>query len=116
MIDKIAVVARLLNILLAVVAGIVAIPGFDVVTALIILGLIAGLGIKDETFLPLLVATVALPVMAGVLGQLPAIGLQLSDIFANFGIAVAASMAMAFALGTFQYAKRDLGGLSGKSD
>lgn len=113
MLDKISVAARLLNILVAVVAGIVVIPNLDVNLVLIVLGLIAGIGMKNEHFTPMLVAVVALPVMAGVLAGIPAVGMQLSAIFGNFGVAVAASVAMAFAIGTIQYAKADGSSLMG---
>ena len=89
MVSKIAGLARLLAVLLAIIAGLIALPGFDVATALIILGAIAGIGVPRENLLNILVAALVLPVLAGVLGGLPAVGAQLGDIFGNFATAVA---------------------------
>lgn len=113
MLDKVSVAARLLNIIVAVVAGVVALPGIDVNLVLIILGLIAGISMKDEHFVPMMVAVVALPVMAAILTGIPSVGAQLGAIFANFSVGVAGSVAMAFALGTIRYAKADGSGLLG---
>ena len=113
MLDKISVAGRLLAIIVAVVAGVVTIPNVDVNLVLIVLGLIAGLSVKNEHFTMFMVAVVALPVIATVLTGIPSIGTQLGAIFSNFGVAVAASMAMAFALGTIQNAKADGSSLMG---
>lgn len=113
MLEKISVAARLLAIIVAVVAGVVVIPNVDVNLVLIVLGLLAGLSVKGEHFVMFMVAVVALPVIGAVLTGIPNIGTQLGAIFGNFGVAVAASMAMAFALATIQNAKADGSSLMG---
>lgn len=113
MLDKLSVAARLLNIIVAVVAGIIVLPGINVVLVLIVLGLISGIAMKTDHFVPMLVAVVALPVMAAVLTNIPNIGTQLGAIFSNFGTGVAASVAMAFAIATVRYAIADGSGLLG---
>ena len=113
MLTKITGVARILAVLLAIIAGIIALPGLDVVTVLIILGLIAGIGVPRENLLNVLLAAIALPLIGTVLGNLPAVGVQLGDIFGNFGTAVAGAAAMAFVINLYHLVMGDVKGLGG---
>jgi len=115
MLSKLTGLARILAVLLAIVAGIVTLPGFDVVTALIILGLIAGLTTSRDQLANILILAIALPLVGAVLGNLPAIGSQLDGIFSNLGAAVAGHAAMGIVLVTFNLVMGDLKGLGGSS-
>ena len=113
MLSKITGFARLLAILLAIVAGIITLPGFDVVTALIVLGLIAGLTTSRDQLTNILIAAIALPLIGSALGNLPAVGAQLDGIFSNLGMAVAGHAAMGFVLAIYNIAVSDAKGLGG---
>lgn len=115
MLGKISGLARLVNILIAVIAGLVHIPGLDVVTILIVLGLIAGLSYGNTSGVTsLLIPAIALPVVASVLDQLPAIGTQLGSITSNLAIGVAGSAASAMAILMVGMVKKDACGLMSK--
>lgn len=113
MLSKISGLARIIAVLLAIVAGIVTLPGLDVVTVLIVLGAIAGLSTKREDLPNLLILVIALPVVAMVLGNLPSVGDQLSGIFANFGVAVAGHAAVGVLIAVYNTVMGDLKGLGG---
>ena len=63
MLNKISGLARTLYILLAVVAGFVAIGMMNVPLALVVLGLIAGISMPKERLILAMVAVVALPLI-----------------------------------------------------
>lgn len=107
MLEKIAVAARTINIIVAVVAGITVIPGVDVNLVLILAGLLGGLSFKVEQVVPRLVTAVALPVVATVLADIPMIGTEVGAIFTNLGIAVAASAAMTITIATIRFLKNE---------
>ena len=119
MLKKLTGLARILAVLLAIVAGVVTIPGLDVTTALIVLGLIAGLTTKREDPVNLMILVIALPIVAMVLGGLPdlgaSLGARLGGIFGNFGTAVAGHAAMGFAIAIYNTVMGDVKGLGGSS-
>ena len=117
MLSKITGLARLVNIVLAIVAGLVVIPGLDgatLTTTLIVIGLVAGLATTRDQMTNLLIAAIALPVIGNVLGNLPQLGGYLADIFTNLGVAVAGHAAMGVALTVYHIATSDLKGLTAK--
>jgi hypothetical protein len=114
MLSKITGLARLVNIVLAVVAGLVVIPGLDVTLALIVIGLVAGLTTTRDQMTNLLIAAITLPVLGGVLANLPTVGGYLNDIFVNFGIAVTGHAAMGVVLTVYHLVVGDLKGLTAK--
>jgi len=73
-----AKIIRLVAVLFAVVAGLVAIPQSAVIIA--VLGLVAGYFVEEERRLPFLVATLTLAMVAGALGSIPFVGAYLTDI------------------------------------
>lgn len=74
-------IVRLVAVLFAVVAGLVAIPQAAVIIA--VLGLVAGWFIEEERRTPFLVATLTLALVHGALGPIPAIGGYLTDILGS---------------------------------
>lgn len=115
MVGKIAGLARALSMLLAIVAGFVAIPNLDLRLVLVILGLIAGLAYSAEMMTVLVLAVLVLPMVGAALGAIPAVGEQLGAVATNLALAAAGSVATMFAIGVFNSIKGDLMGLSAKS-
>jgi len=117
MLAKVAGLARLVAVVLAIVAGLVAIPGLDdatLTTALIVIGLIAGINTTKDQMTGLLIAAITLPAIGNVLGNLPSVGSYLGDIFTNFGMAVAGHAAMGVVLTVYHLVMGDVKGLTGK--
>ena len=114
MLKKVAGLARALAVILAVVAGFVAIPNLDVALALVVLGLVAGLGYCEDTATRLILSVLVLPVVGMALGNIPNIGEQLGAIAGNIGLAAAGAAATLLAVRIFNLVKGDLMGLTGK--
>jgi hypothetical protein len=115
MLKKVTGLARILGILLSIVAALVAIPGFDVLTVLVVFGLIAGITAAREQVPNLLIASFALPAVGAALANLPAVGTQLSDIFNNLGTNVGGAAAMAVVIMLYNIVMGDVKGLGASS-
>ncbi len=74
-------IVRLVAVIVAVVAGLVAIPSSALIIA--VLGLVAGYFIEDSRVVYLLVATVVLNVASGGLDPIPVVGAYLTGIFTS---------------------------------
>lgn len=94
--NKVSGLARALYIVLAIVAGFIAVGGVDVALVLLVLGLIAGITMPRERLVLSLAAIIALPMVGAALAHIPAIGPQLNAVMANLqlGIAGAATTAL----------------------
>lgn len=114
MIGKIAGLARVLGIVLAIVAAFVTIPNLDVALVLVVLGLIAGLAYNEETAMRLFLVILVLPAVAIALNTIPAIGAQLGSVATNVALAAAGAAATVVALRLFNLARGDLTGLTTK--
>jgi hypothetical protein len=121
MIGRISALARIAYTLLAVVAGIavgnfsIGIDGATLTTALIVLGLIAGIAIRDSNqVMYLAIAAIVLPLLAAVLASFPGIGAQLSAIATNLGIAIAGGVVSAVALSLYDNTRKDVATVTGK--
>jgi hypothetical protein len=114
MLDKVAGLARLLAVLLAIIAGVVAVGGLNVGLTLVVLGLIGGLGVKDEGAVRLFVVVLVLPSVGAALGQIPEIGDKLNAIAGNIALGAAGVAATVIALKLFSNSKSDLTGLTAK--
>ena len=75
MLNKIGGLARAIYIVLAIVAGFVAMGGLNVALTLVVLGLISGLSMPRERLVLAMVAVVALPLIGAALSALPGRGL-----------------------------------------
>lgn len=91
--NKIYAAVRVLGLLLAIVAAFVAIPNLNVAAALVILGVIWGLGATEETAPRLLIGALVLPVIVVALANVPEIGAYLGAIATNLGLSVAGAAA-----------------------
>ena len=98
MLKKIGGLARALYVLLAIVAGFVALTMMNVPLVLVVLGLIAGLAMTRENMVLAAVAVVALPMVGAALGNIPAIGAQLTAVCGNLQLGIAGAFATALAI------------------
>ncbi len=73
-----AKIVRLVAVLFAVVAGLVAIPQSAVIIA--VLGLVAGWFVEEDRRINYMLATLTLALVHGALGPIPAIGGYLTDV------------------------------------
>lgn len=113
MLDKVWGLARLLAILLAIVAGFAPNLGFNVALVLVVLGILAGIGAKEENIVQLFLLVLILPIVGGALGTIPQIGTQLNGIATNLQLGVAGAAATVIAIHLFTFAKDYLMGLGG---
>lgn len=87
--NKVYAAARALGILLAVAAAFVAIPNINVAAALVILGIITGIGASTDDAMRTMLAVLVLPVIGVALANVPQVGEQLGAIATNLGMNVA---------------------------
>ena len=98
MLTKIGGLARALAILLAIVAGFMALNMMDVPLVLVVLGLVAGLAMAEDRLLLSTVTLIALPIVGTALTHIPAIGAQLNAVALNIQMALAGSLATVIAI------------------
>lgn len=113
MVKKIGGLARALYILLAIIAGFVALSMMNVPLALVILGLIAGLAMPRERMLLIAALVIALPTVGAALGNIPAIGPQLTAVAANLQLGAAAALASAIAIMLYELVMEGVTGIIG---
>jgi hypothetical protein len=110
MLMKIGGLARALAIVLAIVAGFIALNMMNVPLALIVLGLIAGLALPDDRMVLTAVTIIALPIVGTALTHIPAVGAQLNGVALNLQMAMAGALATAIAIRLYHLA---MGGVMG---
>lgn len=113
MLNKIGGLARALYILLAIVAGFVALGGFNVALILVVLGLIAGVSMPRERMVLALAAVIALPIIGTALGNIPSIGAQLGAVMGNLQLGIAGAAATALAIMLYELVMDGVMGLTG---
>ena len=113
MLKKIGGLARSLYILLAIVAGFVALGMMDVALVLVVLGLIAGLAMPRERMVLAGVFVLALPIVGAALGHLPAIGAQLTAVAGNLQLGAASALATAMAIFLYELVMEGVMGIAG---
>lgn len=109
---KISGLARALGILLAIVAGFVAIPGLNIALVLVALGLISGISMPEERFITVALYVLVLPIIGAALGNVPMIGAQLGAVAVGLALVAAGSLASAIAVRLFALVRDDLVGLT----
>ena len=102
MLNKIGGLARALYVIIAIVAGFVAISMMNVPLVLVVLGLIAGLAMMPDKMVLAGVTVVALPMVGAALANLPAVGAQLAAVCGNLQLGVAGAFATALAIFLYQ--------------
>ena len=113
MLNKIGGLARAIYIVLAIVAGFVAMGGLNVALTLVVLGLISGLSMPRERLVLAMVAVVALPLIGAALSALPAVGAQLNVVMGNLQIGVAGAAASATTMMLYELVMEGVMGLMG---
>jgi len=98
MLMKIGGLARAIAIILAIVAGFVAITMMNIPLVLLALGLLAGLAMPEDRVIVTLLTLIALPIVGAALAHIPAIGAQLNAVALNLQIAMAGAVATMIAL------------------
>lgn len=114
MLNKVSSLARALSIVLAVVAGFVALGELNTALVLVVLGLISGASMASDKMTGMGVSVLALPVVGTALANIPTVGAQLSAVAGNLATGAAGALAAAIALYLFNTVKGDLAGLSAK--
>jgi len=113
MLKKIGGLARALYVLLAIVAGFVALTMMNVPLVLVVLGLVAGLAMDRDKMTLAGVIAIALPIIGTALGNIPAIGAQLTAVCANLQLGVAGALATAVAILLYELVMGSVTGLAG---
>jgi len=112
MLKKIGGLARALYILLAIIAGFVALGMMNVPLVLVVLGLIAGIVMPKERMLLVAALVIALPTVGAALGTIPTIGAKLTAVAANLQLGAAAALASAIAIMCYELVMEGVTGLT----
>ncbi len=116
MLNKVSGLARALYVVLAIVAGFVALGGMlggmDVALILLVLGLIAGISIPDDRVVLAAATVIALPIIGTALTHIPAIGGQLNAVTGNLQVGVAGAVATAIAIRLYRLTLDGVTGLT----
>ena len=113
MLSKISGLARALYILIAIVAAFVALGGMNTALILVVLGLISGISMEKDNYVPAAATAIALPIIGAALGTIPSIGAQLTAITANLQLGVAGALASALAIVLYRLVMGGVMGMTG---
>jgi hypothetical protein len=113
MLMKISGLARAIAIVLAIVAGFVALAMMNVPLVLVVLGLIAGLAMPADRILLTTVTLVALPIVGAALATIPSVGAQLNAVALNLQMAMAGAVATSIAIRLYHLTMDGVMGLTG---
>lgn len=113
--NKASGLARSIYIVLAIVAGFVALGGLNVALALVVLGLIAGITMPQERMVLAAAAVIALPMVGTALAQIPTVGDKLSAVAGNLQLGIAGALASAFAIFLYKLTMEGVTGLTATS-
>ena len=113
MLNMVSGLARTLYIVLAVVAGFVALGAMNIALILLVLGLIAGITLPVERYVTAVVTVIALPILGAALGTIPTIGAQLTAVCGNLQLGMAGAVITAMVIRLYQLAVEGVPGLSG---
>ena len=115
MLNKVSGLARALYIVLAVVAGFVALGTMDVALVLVVLGLIAGISMPRERMVLAAATIIALPIIGTALGHIPSIGAKLGAVMANLQLGMAGAFATAMAIALYELVMEGVMGLTAEA-
>ena len=113
MLMKIGGLARAIAIVLAIVAGFMALNMMNVPLVLLVLGLVAGLALTDDRMVLNVALVIALPIIGSALTHVPAIGAQLNAVALNLQVAMAGGIATALAIRMYHLVMAGVMGLAG---
>jgi len=103
--NMLCAIARLIGIIVAIVAAFVAIP--QTATILLVMGGISILSYKPEDYVRIYASAILLMLGAKLLGDIPAVGMLLAAIFGNLGTLLVGSSVVAIGLRAFALVKAD---------
>lgn len=112
MLNKASGLARSLYIVLAIIAGFVALGGWNVALTLVVLGLIAGLSMPRDRMVLAAATCLALPLIGTALTNVPTIGDKLSAVMTNLQLGVAGALASALAIFLYELTMEGVTGLT----
>ena len=115
MLMKIGGLARAIAIVLAIVAGFMALNMMNVPLALVVLGLVGGLATAEDRLLMSTVVLIALPIVGTALTHIPSIGAQLNAVALNLQLAMAGALATSIAIRLYHLTMDGVTGLTGAS-
>jgi len=115
MLTKVSGLARTLYIVLALVAGFVALGTMPVALVLVALGLVAGISLPKERMVLAAATILALPTIGAALAKIPAIGEQLNAVALNLQLGMAGAFAMAMVLILYELAMEGITGMMGST-
>ena len=113
MLNKVSGLARSLYIVLAIVAGFVALGTMNIALVLVVLGLIAGFSLPADRLVLAAVTIIALPILGAALINIPMIGAQLAAIMGYLQIGMAGAFAMAMVIVLYGLVMDGVTGLTG---
>jgi hypothetical protein len=113
MLTKIGGLARALAIILAIVAGFMALNMMNVPLVLVVLGIIAGLAMPEDRLVLSTVTLIALPIIGTALTNIPMVGAHLNSVALNIQMALAGSLATSVAMRLYHMTMDGVMGLSG---
>jgi hypothetical protein len=113
MLMKIGGLARAIAIVLAIVAGFMALNMMNVPLTLVVLGLVAGLATAEDRLLMTTVTLIALPIVGTALTNIPTIGAQLNAVALNLQLAMAGALATAIAIRLYHLTMDGVTGITG---
>ena len=113
MLNKLSGLARSLYIILAIVAGFVALGAMKIGLILVVLGLIAGITLPVERYVIAAVTVIALPILGEALGNIPTIGAQLTAVCGNLQLGMAGAVVTAMVIRLYQLALEGVPGMGG---
>jgi hypothetical protein len=113
MLMKIGGLARAIAIVLAIVAGFMALTMMNVPLVLVVLGLIAGLAMPADRLVLTTVTLIALPIIGAALATIPTVGAQLAAVCGNLQIAMAGALATTIAIRLYHLTMDGVMGLTG---
>jgi hypothetical protein len=113
MLNKVSGLARSLYIVLAIVAGFVALGTMNIALVLVVLGLIAGLSLPMDRMVLAAVTIVVLPILGAALLNVPMIGAQLAAVMGYLQIGMAGAFAMAMVMVLYGLVMDGVTGLTG---
>ena len=113
MLYMISGLARTLYIILAIVAGFVALGTVNVAMWLVFLGLVAGITLPQERYVTAAVTIIALPILGAAMANIPSIGAQLSAVMGNLQLGMAGALVTAMLIRLYGLAIEGVPGLGG---
>jgi hypothetical protein len=112
MLNKVSGLARALYIVLAIVAGFVALGAMDTVLVLVVLGLVSGISMPRERMVLAAATIIALPIIGAALAHIPSVGAQLAAVAANLQLGMAGAFATAMVIALYELVMEGVTGLT----